>query len=213
MELFGASVGASLARRAALLVMLVAVLAQPDLISMVPASGPVEGGTRLTIAGAGLILSDTSRICRFGHGPGSEVPATFEGRSSHGRVFCTAPPARSGYVVDVELSIDGGGSFVGRDFTFTYFHEAVVSSVSPNSGPAVGATLVRVTGFNFAPTAGLSCLFGWRRAPATYLDFQTVRCAAPEHAANSSLRLSFDGAPDNELGLALEDAAVDLIGE
>ena len=119
------------------------------------------------IAGAGLILSDTSRICRFGHGPGSEVPATFEGRSSHGRVFCTAPPARSGYVVDVELSIDGGGSFVGRDFTFTYFHEAVVSSVSPNSGPAVGATLVRVTGFNFAPTADLSCLFGWRHAPAT----------------------------------------------
>ena len=181
----------------------------PDLLSLVPTSGPVEGGTRLTLTGAGL-SGDFSLVCRFGQGQRSQVPGTFEGLSSHGRVYCSAPPAHAGYEVLVELSLDGGGSYVGKHFSFTYFHEVTVSAISPNSGPAAGATLVRVSGYNFSPTAGLSCLFGWRLAAATYVDFQTVSCAAPQHAANSSVRLSFE---DASLGMELDDAAVGATAE
>ena len=185
----------------------------PDLLSLVPTSGPVEGGTRLTLTGAGL-SGGFSFVCRFGQGQRSQVPGTFEGSSSHGRIYCIAPPAHAGYEVLVELSLDGGGSYVGRNFSFTYFHEVVVSAISPDSGPAAGATLVRVSGYNFAPTAGLSCIFGWRYTTATYVDFQMVTCAAPEHAANSSVRLSFE---DVSLGMVLDDATIsgtaELAGE
>ena len=176
----------------------------PELQSLVPTSGPVEGGTRLTVTGAGL-SGGFDLVCRFGQGQRSQVPGTFEGLSSHGRVYCSAPAAHAGYETLVQLSLDGGGSYVGKQFKFTYFHEATVSAVSPNSGPAAGATLVRVSGYNFSPTAGLSCLFGWRLAAATYVDFQTVTCAAPQHAANSSVRFSFE---DAALGMELEDAEV-----
>ena len=60
----------------------------PDLLSLVPTSGPVEGGTRLTLTGAGL-AGDFSLVCRFGQGQRSQVPGTFEGLSSHGRVYCS----------------------------------------------------------------------------------------------------------------------------
>ena len=181
----------------------------PDLVSLVPTSGPVEGGTHLTLTGAGL-SGDFSLVCRFGQGQRSQVPGTFEGLSSHGRVYCSAPAAHAGYETLVELSLDGGGSYVGKHFKYTYFHEAAVSTISPNSGPAAGATVVRVSGYNFSPTAGLSCLFGWRLAAATYVDFQTVSCAAPRDAANSSVRFSFE---DASLGMALDDAAVGATAE
>ena len=58
----------------------------PDLVSLVPTSGPVEGGTHLTLTGAGL-SGDFSLVCRFGQGQRSQVPGTFEGLSSHGRIY------------------------------------------------------------------------------------------------------------------------------
>jgi len=182
----------------------------PPLLALLPTSGPVVGGTRLTFSGAGLTGGTGERVCRFGHDERSEVVATVAGLSSHGWVYCLTPTAHAGYEVNAELSIDGGNSYLPASLAFTYYFEAVVSAVSPNAGPAAGSTLVRVSGYNFAPTPGMRCLFAWRSSLATYIDFQTIKCASPEHAANSSIRLSFD---DAALGIALDDATVGSVTE
>ena len=47
----------------------------------------------------------------------------------------------------MEVSVDGGASFTSAGYRFRYYHEAMVESASPSSGPAAGGTLVSVTGF------------------------------------------------------------------
>ena len=65
-----------------------------------------------------------------------------------------------------------------------------IVSVDPPAGQVDVATLVTLGGYNFAPAAAglLQCAFGWRRVPATFVDFQHVRCAAPT-ASRSALPL------------------------
>ena len=162
--------------------------AVPTIFALQPDSGPSAGGTPITISGAHL-LGDRSAsheaLCRCRFGAGTLVSnGVFQGRSSHGTITCTTPRADAGYEVAVEVSCDGGATETRAGFRFRYYHEAVVSSLSPRSGPATGGTLVDVTGYNFAAVSGLECAFGWRRSPATLVDFQHVRCVSPAHSAN-----------------------------
>ena len=179
----------------------------PRLFALAPATGPTRGGTLVSLSGAHLQPEEgEAPICRFGLG-GLLSRGGFRGVASHGIVTCTAPPADSGYEVAVELSLDGGTSFTRAGYRFSYYHEAEVRSASPSSGPAAGGTLVTVTGYNFGHEAPnlLQCAFGWRRVPATLLDFEHLRCTAPANTANGSLSLSFE---DQRLHLVIDQVAV-----
>ena len=176
-----------------------------QLFALRPTSGPTAGGTVLTFSGAHLVPSSgQGPVCRFGYGDLTSN-GRFRGRASHGIVTCVAPVANVGYEVAVELSVDNE-RFTSSGFRFTYYHEAVVSLASPSAGPAAGGTTVTVTGFNFAATAGLQCAFGWRRVPATYLNFQHVRCGAPMHAANGTVTFSFE---ESQLHMRIDQNDVD----
>ncbi len=169
----------------------------PSVYTLTPGGGPVAGGTLLTLSGAGFTRGD-ARLCRFGRGTGGqavEVAASFSGKTSTGLLFCAAPPADEGYTVAVEVSLDDGGTYTASGHSFAYYHEAVVSSASPSSGPASGGTRVTLHGYNIAATAPatLSCRFGHRDVPATYVDSRHVACAAPSHTADGSLTLDFGG--------------------
>ena len=179
----------------------------PSLFALAPASGPTRGGTLVSLSGAHLQPEEgVAPICRFGLG-GLLSRGGFRGVASHGIVTCAAPPADSGYEVAVELSLDGGASFTRAGFRFSYYHEAEIRSASPSSGPAAGGTLVTVAGYNFGhePPNLLQCAFGWRRVPATLLDFEHLRCTAPPNTANGSLSLSFE---DRTLQLVIDQVAV-----
>ena len=181
----------------------------PIIFDLSPTSGPTRGGTLLHLSGAHLVPhSAVPPICRFGLGDLLQR-GSFRGRASHGVVTCEAPPAASGYEVAVELSLDGGSTFTSAGFRFQFYHEAEVVSVRPSSGPAAGGTAVLVTGYNFGherdPSTHLQCAFGWRRVPATLVDFEHLRCASPAHTANGSLALSFEHA---RLHLTIDQVAV-----
>ena len=144
-----------------------------------PTSGPTQGGTVITLSGAHLEPHDGSTVpvCRFGF-ENLLQRGTYSGHAAHGLVECIAPAANVGYEVAVELSLDGGATFTAHGFRFQYYHEAQVYSVSPSSGPAAGGTNVTVTGYNFGheKPRRLQCAFGWRRVPATVVDFEHLRC-------------------------------------
>ncbi len=123
--------------------------ANPRIFDMRPSSGPTVGGTRITFSGADL--GGGRPLCRFGDGD-LVVEGSFQGQSIHGVVTCLTPAAASsGYELPVELSTSGGAEYTRAGYHFRYYHEAVVSWVSPSTGPAAGGTLLDVRGYNFAP--------------------------------------------------------------
>ena len=178
-----------------------------EILALKPSSGPTTGGTVITLFGTHLepLQSTLSPICRFGES-GLSSDGKFSGKASYGIVTCTVPAAYAGYEVAVELSLDGGSVYTTAGHRFRFYHEAFVESASPSSGPAAGGTLVRVTGYNFARTPGLQCAFGWRRVPATMIDFEHLHCSSPPHTANGSMSLSFE---HNELRLTIDEHGVD----
>ena len=103
-----------------------------------PWSGPVTGGTLVTLTGTGLLAGAGAR-CRFGAST-APVPASVHSASE---VRCVSPPHGSTGWASVELlsfdeSVGGGGFF--------YEERVWVSLVLPLLGPVEGGTQLTVLG-------------------------------------------------------------------
>ncbi len=104
-----------------------------------PASGPVEGGAQLFVAGSG-----------FGEG----TTVAFDGRPldcdalDGNRLRCTTPPGDIG-PVDVEIA-DGAERVVIED-GYTYFQTLEIITIIPDRGAVAGGALVTVSGTGFVP--------------------------------------------------------------
>ena len=61
---------------------------------------------------------------------------------------------------------------------FEYVQNRVVRALTPQSGPVVAGTLVRVAGASFAP-GFLVCSFGGDETEATYVSATWLQCRAP----------------------------------
>jgi PKD repeat protein len=144
----------------------------PTLIQVVPANGPVAGGTNVTLSGANLAANCT---LLFGGAPATNVAFV-----SAGSLTATTPPHPAG-AVDVLLTC-GSDSF---DLTgaFTYLASApVVSGVAPSFGSIAGGALLRITGSNFR--SGCWPLFDNIAAPsATFLSTTEMIGETPAHPA------------------------------
>jgi hypothetical protein len=110
----------------------------PIVSSITPTSGPLVGGTTVTITGAGLA---GATAVYFG-----AVLATGLTANSATSVTATAP-AGSG-TVDVTVTASGATSATGTADKFTYTSLPLVSGISPASGPLGGGTIVTITGSN-----------------------------------------------------------------
>lgn len=153
------------------------VYASPGISSMVPATGPRTGGTRIKLAvdGWGLPVTDTSFNvrCQWGANvstPGELSPVASETAAVEGvYVACTSPSTATRIsdgrqqpgvsdndVVEVKLQIDGrelstaGPGATGAGLAFTYYDVPVVLDVSPPAGRYLGGTDVVVTGSGFS---------------------------------------------------------------
>jgi hypothetical protein len=121
----------------------------PVVTSITPMSGPMSGGTAVTITGQGL---STNRETR-----GTQV--YFGGISSH-NVYCqsstqcvaASPPEKAG-TVPVMISVLGVETQIGQ---FTYL-SPTINSTNPSIGPETGGTSVDLSGESFAP--GMTVLF------------------------------------------------------
>jgi len=116
---------------------------------LAPWSGPVLGGTLVTVSGVGLAAAARTVRCRFGWG---ELVAV--STHSAGEVRCVAPPHGATGWVGVELvSMDemvGGGSFF-------YEARATVSLVLLLLGPVEGGSRLTVLGSHFRESSALAC--------------------------------------------------------
>jgi hypothetical protein len=144
------------------------------LTSISPTTGPVAGGTTVTLTGtefAGLTPK-----CKFGT---NIVTATITSTTT---ATCMAPLGTAGNSA-VTYSNDGITFDAG---TPNYLYQDItVTSISPNNGPVAGGTTVTVTGTGFTGISTPTCQFGSTSVPANFMSATTATCVAPVGTAGS----------------------------
>ncbi|AVF40216.1 autotransporter outer membrane beta-barrel domain-containing protein [Pandoraea apista] len=116
-------------------------VASPTVTSISPASGPLGGGTGVVITGTGF--TNASQVSFGG------APATGFTVISATQITATSPARGSAGTVDVTVTTPTGTSATTLGDQFTYVAPPTVTSISPASGPAAGATQVTISGSGF----------------------------------------------------------------
>jgi hypothetical protein len=155
------------------------VFADPGTIPLLagasPSSGPVLGGTSVTITGSRL--ADTSNV-EFA---GVEASFTVNSDSS---ITAIAPPHASGGARIVVTTPEGRSQGGPGAPVFTYVQAPGVGEVSPPEGPTSGGTTVTITGSHLTGTTSVS--FGSAAAASfTVLSSKTISAVSPAAAAGT----------------------------
>jgi len=119
-----------------------------------PSSGPVRGGTNVTLTGDGLWGDGSHALCRFG---AATVPASRAGNpDGTQQLRCIAPAtprAPAGGVVGVHVTLNGQQFSAALPGGFTHYAAAPeiagdieLAQLSPDLGPAAGGTLIVLRG-------------------------------------------------------------------
>ncbi|MGW0579855.1 IPT/TIG domain-containing protein [Streptomyces sp. NPDC002920] len=146
--------------------------ARPTVTALSASSGPVAGGTRLTVAGKNFTRVTS---VRFGSSPGTRVAV-----ASATRLTVTAPRHAAGRI-DVVVTAAGGTSAAVTADRFTYVAPPAVTAVAPAAGPTAGGTLVTLTGKNFTKVTGVA--FGSASGGSVRVASSTkLTAVAPKHA-------------------------------
>jgi len=113
----------------------------PTVTSVSPASGPIAGGTSVTLGGTGFVSGMT---VDFGSPAGTSVNVT-----SSTSLTVTSPEgsSMSGGAVNITVTtVDGTSPVVGGPDQFTYTSPVTVTGLSVHSGAPAGGTSVVITG-------------------------------------------------------------------
>jgi large repetitive protein len=145
----------------------------PAVSAVSPTSGPVGGGTTVTISGAGYIGTTAVEF-------GSTAASSFT-VNSESSITAISPAALAG-TVDVSVTGPQGASPISSKDHFQF--TPTITGLSPHSGPEAGGTSVIVSGSGFAPGA-IATIFRFGTAPATSVNCSsTTECTtvSPAHA-------------------------------
>jgi hypothetical protein len=148
-----------------------------EIESLLPATGPESGGTRVKVFGRNFLPFDLLS-CRFG--AAGLAPARW---LSSETLECISPPALDTSAV-VTVS-NNGVDFSDSSTTFDYLPIVTVGPISPAVGSSLGGTLVTVQGNNFLNSSLLSCSFGSAVVPAAFVSASTAVCVAPPRSRRS----------------------------
>jgi hypothetical protein len=109
----------------------------PTVTTISPNSGPIAGGTFVTITGTNFVTGATT--------------VTFDGIAAVGMTvinsttITASSPAHAAGAISVVVTTAGGSNSA----TFTYITPApTVTAINPNTGPTTGGTFVTITGTN-----------------------------------------------------------------
>ena len=136
-----------------------------------PDSGPLDGGTRVTLHGQGL---------------GTAVAVYFGGRRassyrvvSDSTVRAVAPPVATPGQVDVVVALRSGVDYrLARGYA--YMARPSISSLSPAAGPTGGGTWVTVRGGALSRTSGVS-FGGTAASKVEMVSDGELRALSPSH--------------------------------
>ncbi|MEV0033900.1 IPT/TIG domain-containing protein [Nocardia sp. NPDC050793] len=161
----------------------------PILLLLIPNSGPSAGGTTVTVTGVGL--SGATGVS-FG-----ATPATSFTVVSDTQITAVSPAGVGTVPVTVTTA---AGTSNGLPFTYGSVPAIpVVASISPNSGPSVGGTLVILTGTGFTGATAVS--FGATPA-AFYFVFSDTLIIALTPAGAGTVPVTVTTAAGTSIGVS-----------
>jgi len=153
----------------------------PVVSAVGPASGPLSGGTAVTVTGSGFVAGAT---VQFGAGAATNVTLV-----SATQLTATAPAGNAGSV-DVTVTTPGGTSASSAADQFTYLAAPTVSAISPASGGS--GTVVTITGTNFV--SGATVTFGSAAATGvTVTSASQLTATAPSGSGTVSVLVTTPG--------------------
>jgi hypothetical protein len=155
----------------------VSCLGAPVVTSIGPISGPIAGGTSVTITGNGLLNASAVRF-------GAANAASFTVNSATS-ISATAPAGGAG-TVDVTVITPGGTSAISAADQYTYVAAPTVSSVTPTAGPTGSGTTVIITGTGFSAAPGTGAVkFGATNASYTINSNTQITATSPASSAGT----------------------------
>ena len=185
----------------------------PSFASIVPDSGPAEGGTHVTIRGSAL-AGGVHYQCRYDFGAGSRVvvPADYinateplyaheEGLPAldqHGGpgVVCRTAAAAGPTACTVEVSLNGQQfTEAWRSIGYSFYEPLRISWVTPTTGPVEGGTRLVLHGFAYQDTPELRCKFG-------HVAVVAANFSAVEHSSEAANFSAWCTSPPRPLDLS-----------
>jgi hypothetical protein len=151
----------------------------PQVASLGLQSGPPSGGTSVTIFGSGF---NSTAVVSFGSSPASSVAVL-----SPDTIEATSPPGSGLVHVTVKTTLGGTSSQSTAD-QFNYLAVPLISSVSPNSGPQPGGSVVQIAGSGFTTSSQVS--FGSEPAVSTFLSGNQLSATAPAGSGTVDVSVS-----------------------
>ena len=148
-------------------------IAAPTATSIGPATGPIAGGTTVTIRGAALTGASSVTIGGVAASSIVVVDAT---------TITAVTPAHAAGAVDVVVTTPWG-TFTGTGF-FTYAAVPTVTSITPAAGTVAGGTAVTITGTAFTG-ATLVTIGGVVATGVAVVNATTVTATTAAHAAGA----------------------------
>ncbi|UCF08954.1 MAG: IPT/TIG domain-containing protein, partial [Thermoplasmata archaeon] len=143
----------------------------PTLTEVIPCSGPIKGGTRVTLRGSNF----NYRVASVWFGD-KEADIINRNKSS---VFCNTPPGDALGHVDVTVISLFGSEVLPNGFEYIPNPPEVIN-VDPGSGSHEGGTPVILTGDYFTSTQDTQVLFGGIPAIGVdVVDSQHITCTTP----------------------------------
>ena len=149
--------------------------AAPTVASIAPATGPLIGGTSVTITGTNF---QTGATVRFGNGYSMET--TIAGTTA---ILAVTPAAAAGVAPIVVTNPDGQAAVLASGFTYSANPAPAVTAVAPNTGPSTGGTMVTITGTGFA--TGATVLFGAFSAQYASVNATSITVMAPNNVVGA----------------------------
>jgi hypothetical protein len=136
------------------------------------ASGPIAGGTSVTITGTGFSI--TGLTVSFGSSLATNVSVV-----SDTSLTATSPKGSSmnGGIVDVTVTTANGTSAINGGDQFNYTSPVTVTGLNPSTGAPAGGTQVIITGTDF--TGATAVKFGGNAATFTVNSATQITATSP----------------------------------
>jgi hypothetical protein len=147
----------------------------PGADTVSPSSGPVSGGTAVTISGTGFA---TGATVNFG---GSLASATVVGSTT---INAITPAHASGPVTVTVTNPGGQGGNLTNGYVYASAPPPSVSSITPNSGPTAGGSSVTISGGAFVAGATVS-IGGVAATNVNVSSSTTITATTAAHAAGT----------------------------
>lgn len=144
-------------------------VARPVVDGIQPDSGPVAGGTVVTVTGSGF--TGASQVF-FGADPALSFTV-----DSSTRITAVSPGAGAPATVDLTVVTSGGTSATASADEFTYRARPQITTIAPTSGPIGGGTPVTVSGSGFTGVDRVSG--GGASVPFSVVDDNTITFTTP----------------------------------